>query len=155
MLRLPHEQTHVTVAAIVTTDVKDQPELLAEYVAECSVPALGQPEPQWEMYQRMQAAGLVQMFGVYVDGGMVGFASVLVSVMPHYGFIAATVESLFVAQAHRSSGAGARLMKTIERHARDRECRAVFYGAPAGGKMEGLLEKRYARASSMYYKPLG
>ena len=145
----------ITVAEIPYTEIRDQPALLAEYAVECSVPAVGAPDPQWEMYERMQAAGLLQMFGVYVDGGMVGFASVLVSVLPHYGFIAATVESLFVAQAHRSSGAGARLMKTIERHARDRECRAVFYGAPAGGKMESLLGKRYARTSSMYYKPLG
>jgi GNAT superfamily N-acetyltransferase len=151
----PGVLTIITVAAIATTDIKDQPELLAEYAAECGVAALGPISPQWEMYERMQAAGLLQMFGVYVDGGMVGFANVLVSVLPHYGFIASTVESLFVAQAHRNSGAGARLMKTIERHARDRECKAVFYGAPAGGKMEGLLGKRYARASSMYYKPLG
>lgn len=145
----------ITVAAIATTDVKDQPELLAEYAAECGIAELGPISPQWEMYERMQAVGLLQMFGVYVNGEMIGFASVLVSILPHYGFIAATVESLFVAREHRSSGAGARLMKAIERHARDRECKAVFYGAPAGGKMEGLLGKRYVRTSSMYYKPLG
>jgi len=144
----------ITVAAIAYTKVKEQPDLLAEYAAECGVSALGPISPQWEMYERMQAAGLLQIFGVFVDGVMVGFASVLVSVLPHYGFLAATVESLFVARAHRNSGAGARLMKTIERHARDRECRAVFYGAPAGGKMEGLLGKRYVRTSAMYYKPL-
>jgi GNAT superfamily N-acetyltransferase len=144
----------IAVAAIAYIDVKDQTALLAEYAAECSVPAVGQPNPQWEMYERMQAAGLMQAFAVYVDGAMVGFAGVLVTVLPHYGFRAATVESLFVASAHRSSGAGTRLMAAIEKYARTAGCRLILYGAPAGGQLEALLGKRYTRTSSMYCKPL-
>jgi GNAT superfamily N-acetyltransferase len=109
----------ITVVAICCADVREQTELLAEYVAECSMPALGQVQPQWEMYERMQAAGMLRMFGVLVDGLMVGFASVLVSVLPHYGVKAPTVESLFVAAEHRGSGAPARLMTAVEGHARE------------------------------------
>jgi len=144
----------ITVVAISCADVREQAELLAEYVAECSMPALGQAQPQWEMYERMQAAGILRMFGVYVDDSMVGFASVLVSVLPHYGVRAATVESLFVAAEHRGTSAAARLMKAVEGHAREQECKVVFYGAPAGGKMEGLLGKRYVRVSSMFCQGL-
>src|ERR1700709_1742825 len=122
----------IAVAAIATTEVKDQPALLAEYAAECSIPALGPICPQWEMYERMQAAGLMQMFAVYADDVMVGFASVLVSVLPHYGFKAATVESLFVASAYRGSGAGTRLMAAVDEYARLEGCRLLQYGAPAG-----------------------
>jgi len=144
----------IAVAAIAYIDVKDQTALLAEYEAECSIPALGRPEPQWEMYHRMQAAGLMQAFAVYVDDAMVGFASVLVSVLPHYGFCAATVESLFVAAAQRGTGAGTRLMAAVEEYARLAGCKLILYGAPAGGQLEALLGKRYTRTSSMYCKPL-
>jgi GNAT superfamily N-acetyltransferase len=145
----------ITVAAIAYTDVKDQPELLAEYAAECGVPVVGQPDPQWEMYAQIQAAGLMQGFAVYVDDVMAGFACVLMTVLPHYGFKAATVESLFVALAQRSSGAGTRLMAHVEREAERAGCKVILYSAPADGQLEALLGKRYARTNSVFYKPLG
>jgi GNAT superfamily N-acetyltransferase len=128
--------------------------LLAEYAAECGVPVVGVPDPQWDMYEQMRLAGVMQGVAVYVDGVMAGFAGVLVTVLPHYGVRAATVESLFVAKAYRPKGAGARLLAAIERYAKSAECKAILYSAPAGGQLEALLGKRYARTNSVFCKPL-
>lgn len=145
----------ITVAAIPYTDIRDQPALLAEYAAECGIAAVGKPDPQWEIYEQIQAAGRIQGFGVYVGDSMVGFAGVLMTVLPHYGVKAATVESLFVASAYRRSGAGTQLLAHIEREAERAGCKAILYSAPAGGQLEALLGKRYARTNSVFCKPLG
>lgn len=144
----------ITVAWIPYSGVKDHPELLAEYEAECGNPVLGPANPQWEMYERMESAGGMRTIGVYVDSVMVGFATVLVTVLPDYGIKVAAVK-LFVAKAHRDSGAGARLMAVVEEYARAEESIAIFYSAPAGGRLEAVLDKRYARAGSSYCIPLG
>lgn len=144
----------ITVERVSTTDVREQDELLAEYMAECSVPELGTPQPQWEMYECMESAGVMRTFAVYVDQAMVGFATVLVTVLPNYGIKVAAVTP-FIAKSHRKSGAWARLMAVIKRYARAEKCKAVFCSAPAGRRLEAVLGRRYPRAGSSYCIPLG
>lgn len=115
----------ITVHGIPYSDVREQPELLAEYAAESAIAALGKPDPQWETYAAMEAVGCLQVFAVYVDGRMVGFVSVLAAVLPHYGVKAATVESLFVGKAWRWTRAGATLMRIVERYAAAEGCKAI------------------------------
>jgi len=144
----------ITVAAIAYTDVKDQPALLAEYVAECANPVLGTPQPQWETYETMQASGIAQAFSVYLDEEPVGFSSLIAAVSPLYGVMVATVDALFVTQKHRDTLAAARLLAAMEGTARARGCKAIFYSSPAGSDMEAVLGKRYTRTNSAYCKPL-
>ena len=145
----------ITIAAISCTDIKDQPELLAEYAAECSIPALGPISPQWEMYAALQQAGALKVYAVYANEAMVGFSAVLHHVLPHYGALVGVVESLFVAKSHRRTSAGRNLMHAIEAGARQAGCKAIVYAAPAGGQLEAVLGKRYPRTGSSYCKPLG
>lgn len=144
----------ITVLGIPYRDVRDQPELLAEYAEECSIAAIGTPDPQWETYAAMESGGWMQVFAVYVDGRMVGFASVLAAVLPHYGVKVATVESLFVSKAWRGL-ASVRLMESVNQHAAYMGCKAILYSAPAGGKLEALLDGRYARTNSVFCLSLG
>lgn len=144
----------ITVSGISYAKVINEPELLAEYATECSITLIGTPNPQWETYAAMEAVGLMQVFAAYSDDHMVGFASVLVAVLPHYGVKIATVESLFVSKDQRGTGVGARLMQIIERYATGAGCKAILYSAPADGRLEELLGKRYARTNSVFCKPL-
>lgn len=144
----------ITVSGIPYSDIKDHPELLAEYAEECGIAALGPPNPQWEIYAKIEAAGMLQAFAVYAGDVMVGFASVLCNILPHYGFKAATVESLFVSAQYRKYGAGAELMRFIEQFAGLAECKLIFYSAPAGGQLEALLVRRHTRTNSVFCKAL-
>jgi GNAT superfamily N-acetyltransferase len=116
------------------------PELIAEYAAACSVP---DAEPQHSQYAALEQAGALQCFGAYVDGALVGFASVLTAVMPHHGKRVATVESIFVAGRHRSSNAGTYLLSATEQYAAETDCVAMLYTARIGSPLETVLLHRY------------
>jgi GNAT superfamily N-acetyltransferase len=135
-----------------------QSELLTEYAAECSIAALGSFNPQWAMYEQLTASGCFQVFAAYREEEraqrMIGFASVLCHGLPHYGVKAAAVESLFVTKASQYTQAGALLMRAVEEHAAAQGCKAILYSAPAGGRLEAVLGRRYERTNSVFCKAL-
>ncbi len=134
-------------------DSPDAAELLAEYSAECSIPEIGVPDPQRETYARMESLGLMHSFGVFGKKSLVGFATILVFVLPHYGKKIANVESLFLAKAHRRGGAGRQLLAKIEQAAVEMGCCGMLYNARAGSRLEQLLSSlpRYKRTNSVFF----
>ena len=131
-------------------------ELLAEYAAECSIPEIGEINPQAELYARMEQSGSFQVFGAFEGEELIGFAAVLVYLNPHYGKMIATVESIFLSPVHRTSTAGNGLMNAIEEYARGKECEAILYSAKAGTSFEKLLSilKPYQRSHSVFLRHL-
>lgn len=134
------------------------PELIAAYAAECSLPQLGPACPQAAIYEAMEASGRMQCFGAYERRGhpadepeLVGFAVVLTSVLPHYGQVVATVESLYCTP----SGNGIGLMLRVEKFAAAAGCVAILYSAPFAGRLEHLLQtRRLARTNTVFCKRL-
>ena len=135
-------------------------QLIDEYAAECSVPEVGKIRLQAGTYAQLEAAGVLTCFGVYEEYGfddkgdgvihgtrlphgffqrLIGFASVLINVLPHYGRKVATVESLFMAKARRSHGTWHALKNTLEDHSRESGCVALIYTARADGQLAKLL----------------
>lgn len=138
-------------------EVLDSPALLAEYGAECSIPEIGTPDPQRETYARMESAGLMHSFGVFDGKELVGFAAILVFVLPHYGKQIANVESLFLRKSHRLGYAGIKLLRQIELWAEKKQCVGMLYNARAGSGLEALLSvlpRRYERTNSVYLRSL-
>ena len=128
--------------------------LIAAYAQECSIPAIGEVNPQPETYAAMERAGLMQSFAAY-DGGLVGFANVLTPILPHYGKRVATVETLYVSKEGRKRGIGRELMLAIERYALSLNCAGVLYSSPSGGQLERVLEaKKYLRTNAVFFKKL-
>ncbi len=134
--------------------IRDAPRLLAEYAEECSISLIGKPDPQWDTYEALEASGALAVFGVFVDEKLVGFASVLAYILPHYGVMAGTVESLFVSSPYRGTGAGLYLMRAVETFARLVGCKAILYSAPVGGKLEALLDRSATRTNAVFCKAL-
>ncbi len=129
--------------------------LMNEYASECSIPEIGKINPQADMYAAMEKAGLLHIFGVFREGELIGFAALLIYVLPHYGCKIATAESIFVKKQYRS-GVGAELMETIERYAREQGCVSILYSAPIGSRFETLLSLKdhYRRTSSVFCRIL-
>lgn len=136
--------------------LQDEPELLKEYAKECSIPELGEINPQWAMYDQMERAGMCQFFGAFDGEQLIGFASLLIYMLPHYGVKAASCESIFTSAAHRKSGAGSRLIKRIEIYAKEQGCKGMLYSAPTQGKLELLLSFRKScrRTNAVFCKKL-
>jgi len=153
----------IRVLPIRYSDILASP-LIAEYAAECGIPAIGKPDPQPAMYEQMESCGLMQCFtvqrvfedGAWVRNLMIGFATVLVSILPHYGKKVATVESLFVTARERKGMPGGYLLKMIETHAMKSGAEAILYSAPVGGDFEAFLNgrKEYAHTNSVFCRRL-
>jgi GNAT superfamily N-acetyltransferase len=139
-------------------DTGDAQGLIANYAEECSIPDAA---PQRWMYLAMEESGVLTCFGAFKqvnhpldDLGLVGFVSVIVSVMPHHGKKMATVESLYADPAYRDSGAGNLLMAEAERHAREAGCVCLTYTARVGSRLETILALRAGceRSHEMFTK---
>lgn len=149
------EITPCTVTALI--DDPRFPALRREYADECAIAGLPDPEEKREMYQAMESTGAVQAFGAFVDGDLAGFVVVLAPLLPHYGRVIAVTESLFVASAHRKSGAGLRLLRRAEQHARDIGSPGLLVSAPigeqSGGRLATLLPRiGYSETNRVFLK---
>lgn len=146
----------IDVCAVPVEKVLNSKALIAEYAEECSITAIGEIDPQSEIYAKLENVGMSQSFMVYSGGEEIGFAIVLTPVLPHYGKRVATMESLFVSKDHRSSGAGRILMKAVEDYAKQIGCAGILYSSPTGGQLERLLEasKEYQRTNAVFFRRL-
>lgn len=122
-------------------DNEASPALFAEYAEECSLPELGDVCAQRDLYDRMEANGAMQSFGVYASGALVGFAAVLVYIVPHYGKTVGATESIFIAREHRKGKLGTELRKTIKEFAKSRGCVAFLWSAPVYSQFSALLAR--------------
>jgi len=122
--------------------------LWAEYAAESALPELGPRNPQVEMYQAMEDAGVLAAFGAFRGDTLVGALALLISVVPHFGRAIATTETYFVRAEDRCGGTGAMLLKAAEEYARSRGAVAFFVSAPAGGRLERVMPRMGYRASN-------
>lgn len=145
------------ILAIRYSEILDSPEaedLLREYSRECSISEIGPTDPQRHIYDSMEAMGLMYSFGAYKNGVLVGFATLLVFVLPHYGKKIANVESLFVAKKYRRNF-GLRLMTELERFAKDdMQCYGMLYNARSGTRLERFLDAmpKYQRTNSVFLR---
>lgn len=130
--------------------------LLQEYGAESAIPELGGVSAQRETYERLEAAGVLSVFGAYLGSNLVGFLAIIMSHLPHYGALVGTTESFFVTPSARGSGAGAKLLREAEDFASALGAVGVFVSAPVGSKLDTLLEVKrgYRRTNHVYFKGL-
>lgn len=115
--------------------------LLREYAQECGIAGLPKPNAEWLTYARFEYYGALHVVGAYLDGSLVGFCIVLVSLNPHYSALLAVTESLFVAAAHRGTGAGLALLREAGSIARQRGAVGLLVSAPTGGSLAAVLER--------------
>lgn len=130
--------------------------LFAAYAEECSIPSIGKPDPQPEIYQMMEDSGLMKCFGLYDGPQIVGFASVLITVLPHYGKQVATSESLFVDRKYRKSFGSGKLFSAVEAFAGASGCIAIMFIAPEGSEFAEFLDGReeYERTNVVHCRRL-
>lgn len=133
-----------TIRPIRYVDVLDAPnaeQLLAEYSAECSLPVLGSPNPTREGYATLEAIGL-QTVGCFHGDRLVGFATVLPYLNPHYNVRLAATESLFISPEFRRWSLGSSLLNEVESIAQRADCVAIQYSAPVGSRLATVLSRR-------------
>lgn len=130
-------------------------DLLAEYGVESVIDGLGKPAAQFELYHQMEATGALHLIGAWLDGDLIGFLILIVSVLPHYGTRIASSESFFVARAARKTGAGLKLLRAAEQHAKDLGAAGLFISAPTGSRLERIMPAEgYRETNRVFFRVL-
>ena len=127
--------------------------LLVEYAAESAIAGMPPPAAKMESYRELEARGLLQVLSATRDGRLIGFLTLLVPVLPHYGVTVAVSESFFVARAHRGTGAGLKLLRAAEELARRLGSPGLLVSAPFGGDLFKVLPRvGYAETNRVFFK---
>lgn len=117
--------------------------LLNEYEEEGKSSLLPKILPDWSMYQALEDLGILTFMGAKdSEGTIVGFVSILVTSMPHYSKLSATVESLFVRKQYRKFGTAKRLLDEAMEVAKSKGATILFMSAIKGGVLERFLPLR-------------
>lgn len=149
----------LTVRPCSVAEIEDAPNidaLLAEYAVECALVGLPQPAPHWDTYRRLEQSGAFHVLGAFLGGELVGILTMVVNAMPHYSARIAVSESYFVTAAARRSGAGTALRLAAEGCAQSHGAKALLISAPAGGKLDRVMQFRddYTLSNCVYLKVL-
>lgn len=129
--------------------------LLAEYAAESAMPELGTPAPQRATYYALEKVGVLFPLAAVDADRLVGFALPIIAPPPHYGVLAGTLESFFVAAGDRKTGAGLALLAAAEDLARERGALALLVVAPVGSALDAVLAERpYRHSNNVHVRAL-
>ena len=109
-----------------------------------------------ETYRALDKAGTLHTFCAYnKKDHLIGFLTIIVSVLPHYSVIVGIVESLFVTQAARKTGAGLKFIATAERFAKEKGCWVLLFSTPIGSRLCTILPRRgYSPTDMVFAKRL-
>lgn len=132
------------------------PDLLAEYAAESSIKGLPAPSAKMETYRHLESGGFLHVLASWLGDTLTGFITVLAAPLPHYGRTVAVSESFFVAKAHRSTGAGLKLLRTAEELAAKLGSPGLLVSAPFEGDLFKVLPRvGYVETNRVFFKAVG
>lgn len=127
--------------------------LIEEYAKESSVKGMPSIFPQLSMYRQLEQNGTFYCIGAYLEDTLIGFVSILTTIVPHYGARVSTIESIFVGKKYRKTGAGTLLRLAAERYAKSQGSLGVLTCAPLHSKYSKLLPKSgYAHTNEVFFK---
>lgn len=127
--------------------------MIEEY-AKLAIKGMPKPFFSTDNYLPMESAGILTIWCAMYEGVVVGFASCIISKIPHYGVKIAIAESVFVRESVRRLGLGIRFLKAIELHALNMGVPAVFASCPIGSEYEKVLHYRNYSAQTVTYVKL-
>lgn len=131
------------------------PEILEEYSKELIVKGAPPACAKMELYHQLEAAGVLQCFGAFLYDALVGFVTVLITVLPHYGVTMAVTESYFVIQEFRGTGAGLKLLRHAESYAKEKGSPCLLVSAPASGTLAAVLPHvGYIETNKVFFRSL-
>lgn len=130
-------------------------DLLQEYVAESAIADLPTPNAKIEIYQEIESTGTLHVIAGFMEDKLIGFIVIMSPVLPHYGALISVVESFFVSKQYRNTGAGLRLLRGAEDHAKSKGSPGLLISAPSGGVLESVLAGiDYTETNRVYFKKL-
>lgn len=131
-------------------------ELLDEYAAESAIAGMPPPAVNSESYKLMERTGALHTFTARVDGELIGYITILLTILPHYSVKIGISESWFVTKSQRKTGAGMKLLKAAEEFAEAGGAPGVLVSVPVSGALPEIMPSAgYAPVNMIFFKRLG
>lgn len=135
-------------------DSAEWPKIQAEYGADVRYPDLS-PEPDWDLYLKLEAQRVLRCVGLFDGPRLVGFANYIVTQLPHFaGKRLASTESLWVDLDYRGRGAGRQLLGALQAFAREDGCYGIYLGAKVGSRAEKVLASFATPMNTLFWVKL-
>lgn len=100
-------------------------------------------DPDWDTYEKIEAADRLFALAAYVGDQMAGYSVTLIGSHLHYqGLVVATNDAIFLAKEHRHARVGATLLRATEAQARARGARLMTWHAKPGEGLDLVLRGR-------------
>ncbi len=148
----------ITVQKVDSNVLLDDPDfyiLAVEYEDESSNKELGPCNWNRKQYLEMEERGVFHIVAAHDNGKLVGLATAVVAVLPHYSVPVATVESIFVRPEYRKGRVGLHLIDKIESVAKDGGAMGLFLTAPVGSSLAGIAPRKgYRHTNEVFFKSL-
>lgn len=142
---------------VTVSEVFDDPgfsRIVEDYEGECQRnPALGEPQPAREAYEKLEAQGILKGAGAFAGSRLCGYVSVLITPSPRYRCPVAVIEGIFLSPDCRKAGPGKALLDAAKRLAADAGAPGVYLSAPAGSRLERIAGRLYTHTNSTYWIP--
>lgn len=146
----------VVIRKCLVSEVENAPtigELLAEYGCESAIYGLPPPSAKMETYRQLELVGALHVIGAFIDDELIGLATVMLPVLPHYNVAVAVTESFFVLKAFRKTGAGLKLLAEVERYSRTYNSPGQLVNAPFGSDLAAVLPHiGYEQTGCVFFK---
>lgn len=137
------------------TEIMARTDLTDKYAEESKAAGMPPYKLQQQTYLAMEKSGALTALGAYENNELVGFVVLLTMIVPHYSVKMTMTESIFVAKYKRNSGAGLKLIRAAEHHAKEHESYGLLITAPCEGQLADVLPKMgYSHSRSVFLKGL-
>lgn len=131
-------------------------ELIGAYADESAINGMPRFNMHVATYRTLEQSGSAVAFGAFDENDtIIGFIQVITHILPHYSVQVSATESYFVLPEHRKQGAGVRLLRMAEEHARRLGSHGLLVSSPTGGRLTSVLPNfGYAETNRVYFKAL-
>lgn len=130
-------------------------DMLRSYGKEVSFGNGLEPCVDFSHYKTIEKSGCFHVLGCYHNGVLIGFMTVLVTVLPHWGKKMGVSESFFVVDEHRKTGAGLKLLHEGEQLSKELGAMYFLVSAPKDGRLSSVLPHvGYDETNRLFFKRL-
>ena len=135
-------------------DSEEAPELFKLYSDEAQSSTVSTPfNPNYEMYLQLEDMGILDACIILTeDNKIVGFATMLTTVMPHYSATASTIESIFIMKEYRGNNNFKNLLNRLIDTAKTKNSVNLFVSTPVVSSADKVMgrTKGFSKISHIY-----
>jgi GNAT superfamily N-acetyltransferase len=125
--------------------------LMNDHALEVETGLMQHPNPQWDLYEALEANDATIAYAAYEGLTMVGYVIVFLTPHLHYGFIYGAHDVIYVKPEYRKSSIGLYFIRRCEDEAKKRGAKCIYWHAKPMSVFAGVMRKSKHRFDEEIY----